>query len=86
MENEISHKFVPEHICPKIISFDLNVIFDGGCSGNLQALCKLVEGMTIEQIEQYLKGICCGTKSSSCPDQLSIAVREAYESSNQVSS
>lgn len=58
-----------------------NVKFTGGCPGNLQAIPKLVEGLTVEQIEEKLSGIQCGMKSTSCGDQLARACREAYEAS-----
>lgn len=75
-------------VCAKRIKFELNdnivtnvVFLDGGCPGNLQALPRLVEGMTVEEIEKKLAGINCGIKGTSCADQLAKAVREAYESS-----
>ena len=72
-------------VCSRSISFDIegdvitNVSFLGGCNGNLKAISKLVEGMTVEQIEGYLKGNTCGPRPTSCADQLARAVREAYE-------
>ncbi len=74
-------------VCASQISFDLNgdvvtnVKFDGGCNGNLKAVSKLVDGMTVGQIEEKLKGNLCGFKQTSCADQLAIAVRRAYEES-----
>ncbi len=74
-------------VCASQISFDLdgdvvtNVKFDGGCNGNLKAVSKLVDGMTVDQIEGKLKGNLCGFKQTSCADQLAIAVRKAYEES-----
>ena len=71
-------------VCSVQINFDLdddvvtNVEFIGGCNGNLKAISKLVNGMTVEQIEGYLKGNTCGYKPTSCADQLAIAVRQAY--------
>lgn len=56
-----------------------NVVFTGGCDGNLKAIPRLVDGMTVEQIEEKCKGIYCGFKSTSCADQLACAAREAYE-------
>ena len=56
-----------------------NVKFTGGCHGNLQAIPKLVEGLTVEEVEARIKGIKCGFKNTSCGDQLAIACREAYE-------
>ena len=75
--------------CAKVIEFELNdnivtnVKFFGGCPGNLQALPKLVEGMTVEEIEEKIGGINCGGRGTSCADQLSKAVREAFESQKQ---
>ena len=56
-----------------------NVAFLGGCNGNLKAISKLVDGMTVEQIENKLKGNTCRDKGTSCADQLAIAVREAFD-------
>lgn len=70
--------------CSSKIEFDINgdvitdVQFTGGCNGNLKAVRSLVDGLTVEQIENKVKGIKCGMKSTSCADQLAIAVREAY--------
>ena len=70
--------------CSQVIRFDLdgdvvhNVSFIGGCEGNLKAIPKLVEGMTVTEIEDKLRGIQCGRKGTSCGDQLARAVREAY--------
>ena len=72
-------------VCASVIKFDLegnvvsNVSFMGGCNGNLKAVSKLVEGMTVEQIEGYLKGNTCGMRNTSCADQLAQAVRTAYD-------
>ncbi|MBQ7485596.1 MAG: TIGR03905 family TSCPD domain-containing protein [Oscillospiraceae bacterium] len=52
--------------------------FIGGCDGNLKAIAKLVDGWTVEQIEEKLKGNTCGPRPTSCADQLAIAVRKAY--------
>ena len=68
------------------IEFDLdgdivrNIRFLGGCDGNLKAISKLVDGMTVDQIESKLRGNTCGRKPTSCADQLARAVREAYNS------
>lgn len=47
------------------------VEFIGGCDGNLKGVCKLAAGRTVEEVHDLLKGIRCGYKSTSCPDQLS---------------
>ncbi|MDE5654772.1 MAG: TIGR03905 family TSCPD domain-containing protein [Clostridia bacterium] len=69
--------------CSKVIDFDVengvitNVKFTGGCNGNLKGIGKLVEGMKVEEVAEKLKGIQCGPRSTSCPDQLARAC-EAY--------
>ena len=79
------YKYKPKGVCPVEISFNIegNVITDisflGGCNGNLKAISKLLEGETVENIESKLSGNTCGMRSTSCADQLSKAVREAYE-------
>jgi uncharacterized protein (TIGR03905 family) len=84
----MSNQYITKGVCPKIISFDLdnnvvhNVAFiGGGCNGNLKAICKIVDGMTVDEIENYFKGIQCGGKPTSCTDQLAVAVRAGYEKS-----
>lgn len=52
-----------------------DVIFQGGCHGNLQGLSALVNGMNAEEVISRLEGIKCGTKQTSCPDQLSQALK-----------
>ena len=72
--------------CAMEISFDIDgdvitdVEFYGGCNGNLKAISKLVDGMTVDEIEDKLRGNTCGTRPTSCADQLARAVREAYNS------
>ena len=74
--------------CSQLISLDIdgdrvyNVGFTGGCNGNLKAIPILVEGMTVEQIEEKLSGVLCGRRPTSCADQLSKAVRAAYKTAN----
>lgn len=81
--------YKPHGVCPMRISFDLdgdtvhNVSFTGGCNGNLQAIPKLVEGLTVEQVEEKIGGISCNGRPTSCGDQLAKACREAYEASKQ---
>ena len=83
------YKYQTIGVCATDISFDLsdgkvtNVVFTNGCNGNLKAIAKLVDGMSVEEIENKLKGNTCGNKTTSCADQLAIAVREAYDKSKQ---
>ena len=54
-----------------------SVRFLGGCHGNLQGIARLVEGMNVADVVSRLSGIRCGMKPTSCPDQLSLALRQA---------
>ena len=56
-----------------------DVKFLGGCSGNLQGIGKLVEGMEVQDVIERIDGIRCGFKQTSCPDQLARALKEATE-------
>ncbi|MCI9199610.1 MAG: TIGR03905 family TSCPD domain-containing protein [Lachnospiraceae bacterium] len=73
-------KYQPKGVCSTSIDIDLDngiiqsVSFTGGCNGNLQGISKLVEGMDAKDAIQRLKGIRCGFKSTSCPDQLAQAL------------
>ena len=58
-----------------------SVRFLGGCHGNLQGIARLVEGMNVADVVTRLSGIRCGMKSTSCPDQLSLALRQAVSRS-----
>ncbi len=71
--------------CSEMIEFEIvdgklhNVQFYGGCHGNLQGIGKLVEGMDANEVIAKLGGIRCGYKDTSCPDQLSKAIRFAMK-------
>ncbi|MCH5179704.1 MAG: TIGR03905 family TSCPD domain-containing protein [Erysipelotrichales bacterium] len=56
----------------KIVNFEVV----GGCNGNLKGVGALLAGMKLEEVEQRLQGITCGFKNTSCPDQLSKAIKE----------
>jgi len=58
-----------------------NIEFYGGCNGNLKAISKLLEGVTLAEIEEKLLGNTCGRRPTSCTDQLAKAVRAAYNKS-----
>ena len=74
--------------CSMAINFDLedgkvrNIEFMGGCNGNLKAISKLVDGMSVEEIEEKCAGITCERRPTSCPDQLAKAVRAALNAQN----
>lgn len=82
----MEYTYKTKQVCSMQIKFDINgnvisnVRFTGGCNGNLKAIAKLVDGMTVEEIEEKLSGNTCGFRPTSCADQLAKAVREALES------
>ncbi len=74
--------FKTKGTCAKTISFTKdddnkihNLVFEGGCNGNLKAIGRLCEGRDAEEIAAILEGNTCGAKSTSCADQLSKALR-----------
>ena len=79
------YNYPTEMVCSQLISFDLNdnivsnIEFLGGCNGNLKAISKLLDGATVEYIEEKLRGNLCGRRPTSCADQLARAVRKAYD-------
>lgn len=56
-----------------------DVLFHGGCNGNLQGISTLVKGMPVNDVIEKLEGIRCGYKTTSCPDQLALALKEMVE-------
>lgn len=72
-------------VCSKQIDFSLengkiyNVKFHGGCPGNLAAISKLIEGNDARKVVDILKGNICGSKKTSCADQLSICIEKALD-------
>ena len=83
------YSYNPIMVCCQEIQFDINdniisnIKFIGGCDGNLKAISKLVDGWTVEKIEEFLLGNTCGPKFTSCADQLARAVRQAYSECNK---
>lgn len=76
-------EYITRGVCSKRITFDVKddcvhaVEFTGGCHGNAQGVARLVEGMKVEEAISRMEGIKCGYKSTSCPDQLAQALRQA---------
>ncbi len=70
-------------VCSRSVKFDIkdncvfNVEFSGGCNGNLKGIASLVEGMNVHDAIKRLRGIRCGFKNTSCPDQFSKALERA---------
>ena len=81
----MTYTYRPKGVCSKQMTFDIedgiirSVDIVGGCSGNLQGISRLVEGMKVEDAIQRMKGIKCGFKPTSCPDQLAAALAEATQ-------
>ena len=73
-------KYKTQGVCSSLIDIEMNgntiesVKFTGGCNGNLQGISALVKGMSAEEAISRLKGIRCGFKNTSCPDQLARAL------------
>ena len=79
----MTYSYAPRGVGSSRIDLELegdiikSVRFTGGCNGNLQGISRLVQGMTAGEAIARLEGIRCGYKPTSCPDQLSRALREA---------
>lgn len=79
----MKYSYKTQGTCSTQIAFDIdgdvitNIEFTGGCNGNLKAISKLCNGMTVDEIEGKLLGNTCGFKNTSCADQLAKAVRAA---------
>ena len=80
----MTYSYRPKGVCSQLMNIDvedgvirsLEVI--GGCSGNLQGIARLVEGMPVDEAISRLEGIRCGFKPTSCPDQIAQALK-AYK-------
>ena len=76
------HTYKTEGVCSKEIKFNIednkikDLAFVAGCPGNTLGLCALVEGMDVNEVINKLKGIKCGNRGTSCPDQLAKALEE----------
>lgn len=85
----IEFEYKPVGVCSSKIKLliegdkllDIEVI--GGCSGNLQGIKALVKGKKLTEIEEKLKGIKCGFKNTSCPDQIANAINKYLEGKNE---
>lgn len=78
----MKYTYRPKGVCSQMMELDINddkvtgLKVVGGCSGNLQGIAKLVEGMEIDEVIRRLEGIRCGFKSTSCPDQIAKALEQ----------
>lgn len=83
----MTYSYRPQGTCSKLMTFELEdgvikkLEVIGGCGGNLQGLSRLTEGMRAEDAIKKLRGIRCGFKPTSCPDQFAIALEQALAKS-----
>ena len=82
----MTYTYKPSGVCSRQITIDIhddetinNIEFLGGCNGNLKGISALVKGKTMDEIIAALKGIRCGMKGTSCPDQLAMALEQIKE-------
>ncbi len=79
----MTYTYMPRNVCSRLMKIELdgtvikNVEILGGCNGNLQGISRLVKGMDARDVIDMLEGIHCGPRPTSCPDQLSIALKQA---------
>lgn len=83
------YTYRPTGVCSQLMKVEIedgiirNVEVLGGCNGNLQGISRLVTGMSAREAIERMKGIRCGYKSTSCPDQLSLALEQALAQEGQ---
>ena len=79
----MKYTYTTKGTCSRLINLDVengvinDVSFVGGCHGNLQGISALVKGMKVEEAISRLEGINCGSKGTSCPDQLAKAPKSS---------
>ena len=78
----MEYRYKPQGVCSREMIFEIegdivkSVKIVGGCAGNTLGLSNLIKGMKIKDVIEKLKGIPCGFKPTSCPDQLAKALEE----------
>ena len=83
----MKYEYLPRGVCSRKIEIDLSddgiirsVKFTGGCNGNANGISRLLVGMKAQDAIDRMEGTVCGSKKTSCPDQLSIALQQALDS------
>ena len=81
-----AYDYTPKGVCSRSIHVEVDdnnivtsVRFSGGCAGNTQGVARLAEGRPVDEVIKILKGIRCGMKGTSCPDQLACALEAMKE-------
>lgn len=78
--------FIPAGTCSSHMVLEIegttirSACFEGGCDGNLEGICRLIQGMDAREVAHRLRGVDCGGRGTSCPDQLAIAIEENLKS------
>lgn len=81
----MDYEYKTRGVCARTIDFSIedgkvrNVRFNGGCNGNGKGVSALVDGMDVQEAIARMKGITCGMKSTSCPDQLAQALEQVQQ-------
>lgn len=82
----MEYTYFPHGVCSKEMHIDIDengkirkATILGGCHGNGQGVCRLVEGMDAKEVVKRIKGVDCHGRGTSCPDQLAIAIEEAID-------
>ncbi len=76
--------YKPTGVCSQEMTFECegniitNVQITSGCSGNLLGICNLMKGKTVEEVIEAFEGIRCGTRETSCPDQIALALKTRW--------
>lgn len=77
------YTYIPRGVCSRRIDIQLDgdtvkdVVFTGGCNGNLNAISKIITGMPVDHVIEVFSGNTCGPRPTSCADQLARALQEA---------
>ena len=81
----MTYTYPPHGVCSRQMTVEIengaikHVDILGGCNGNLKGIASLLQGMRVEDAIERMKGIRCGMRPTSCPDQLATALQEALE-------
>jgi len=81
----MNYSYTPSGVCSRRFDFEIedgvikSLDVTGGCHGNLQGISSLVKGMSVDEAISRLKGIRCGMKPTSCPDQIARALEKSKE-------
>ena len=80
----MTYRYRPRGVCSRELVFEIedgkvqSFYAVGGCNGNLQGISHLIQGMPVQEVIERLEGIQCGPRTTSCPDQISKALK-AYQ-------